>query len=63
MINGGGSRDDTTGRTLDHLKFMDELERETKEKRFTVISAGCNQSVNKNGGTVGCEPRQLMLGR
>ena len=29
--------------------------KETKKKGITVINAGCNQGVDKNGGSVECE--------
>ena len=39
VVNGGGSGDDAGGRVLDQLKFVDGLERETKEKRVAVVDA------------------------
>jgi hypothetical protein len=55
VINGGGSGDDVSGRVLDQLKLTDGLERDTKEEGVTVIDAGSDQGVNKDGCAMGCE--------
>ena len=55
VINGGGSGDDAGGRVLDQLEFTDGLEGQTKEKGVTVIDAGSDQGVNKDGCAMGCD--------
>ena len=55
VINGGGSGDDACGRVLDQLEFADGLEGETEEEGVTVIDAGSDQGVNKDGCATGCE--------
>lgn len=42
-------------RILDQMRFVDGLEKETKEKEVTVINKRSNQDVKENGGTFGCE--------
>ena len=54
VINGRGSGD-ASGRVLDQLKLMDGLEWDTKEEGVTVIDAGSDQGVNKDGCAMGCE--------
>lgn len=53
VINSGGSGDDVSSRVLDQVQFMEGLEREPKERGFTVINAECEQVVNMNGGAFG----------
>ena len=55
VINGGGSGDDASGRVMDQLKLTDGLEGDTKEEGVTVIDAGSDQGVNKDGCAMGCE--------
>lgn len=53
VINGGDSGDDVSGTVLDHLEFMDGLERGTKERGVVVVNAGCSQGLNKSGAIGG----------
>ena len=55
VINGGGSGDDAGSRVLDQLEFADGLEGETEEEGVTIIDAGSDQGVNKDGCAMGCE--------
>lgn len=40
MIYGGSSGNDTDGRNLDQLKFMETLERKIKEDRMAILDTG-----------------------
>ena len=55
MVEGGCSGDDAGSCILDKLEFMEEFVRETKEEGITVICAGSDERVNRDGGPVGSE--------
>ena len=50
-----GFGDDPSSRVLDQLELMEGFLRETKEERITVVNAGGNKTVYKDGGRVGGE--------
>ena len=55
MVGGRSFGDDSCSRILNQLELMEGLVRETEEERVTVIQAGGDEAVNKNGGSVGSE--------
>lgn len=55
MVDGWGSGYNASCRVLNQLKFMEGFLRETKEKGVTIIDAGGDETVDKDGGGVGGE--------
>ena len=51
----GSLCDDTGGRVLDQLEFMEGLVREAEEERIAIVQTGGDKAVNKDGSGLGGE--------